>query len=178
MRGYDMRITQRQVAIGMQALLLAGTLAILMFQIITGDDLIPIITTVAGLAVGGTVLFLFWRGWKYAQYVMIITGVVLSGLIPPDATWTRETVLSFLIPPVIALLLGRPSWILASAIGTPLNLLIRSGGQGWDANIPVPVILAMVTGGMTLARIVTDNAQRDAEANAARAADALARAEQ
>ena len=57
-----MRITQRQVAIGMQTLLLAGTLAILIFQIITGDDLIPIITTIIGLAVGGTVLFLFWRG--------------------------------------------------------------------------------------------------------------------
>ena len=56
--GYNMRITQRQVAIGMQTLLLAGTLAILIFQIITGDDLIAIITTIAGLAVGGTVLFL------------------------------------------------------------------------------------------------------------------------
>ena len=173
-----MRVTQRQVAMGMQILLLAGTLAILIFQITTGDDLIPIITTVAGLVVGSTVLFLFWRGWKYAQYVMIITGVVLSGIIPPDAAWTRETVLAFLIPPVIALLLGRPIWILASAIGTPLILLIRSGGQGWDADIPVLVILGMVTGGMALARIVTDNAQQEARSQARRAEDALARAEQ
>ena len=64
-----MRITQRQVAIGMQTLLLAGTLAILIFQIITGDDLIPIITTIIGLAVGGTVLFLFWRGWALTSAI-------------------------------------------------------------------------------------------------------------
>jgi rsbT co-antagonist protein RsbR len=173
-----MRITQRQVAIGMQSLLLAGTLAILIYQLITGPDLSTIVTTVIGLMIGGVVLFLFWRDWKYAPYVMIITGVVLSGLIPPDDTLTRETVLSLLIPPVIALILGRPIWIIGSAIGTLLILFIRSGGQGWEANIPVLVILAMIAGGMTLARIVTDNAQRDARDQTRRAEDALARAEQ
>ena len=51
-----MRITQRQVAIGMQSLLLAGTLVILIYQIITGDDLIAIVTTVVGLIIGAVVL--------------------------------------------------------------------------------------------------------------------------
>jgi len=162
----------------MQSLLLAGTLVILIYQIITGDDLSAIVTTVVGLVIGAVVLFLFWREWKYAPYVLIISGVVLSGLIPPDDTLTRETVLSFLIPPVIALILGRPIWIIGSAIGTPLIMFIRSGGQGWEANIPVLVILAMITGGMTLARIVTDIAQHDARDQTRRAEDALANVEQ
>jgi anti-anti-sigma regulatory factor len=173
-----MRITQRQAAIGLQILLLAGTLAILIFQIITGDDLSAIITSAIGFAIGSTVLFFYWRGWKYAPYVVIVTGVVLSALIPPDATLTRETVLSFLIPPIIALILGRPALILASAIGTPLLLYIRSQGQGWDADIPIIVIFVMVTGGMALARVITDNTQRESEANALRVEAERARAEQ
>jgi anti-anti-sigma regulatory factor len=173
-----MRITQRQAVLGLQTLLLIGTLLILLAQIAAGAPLRETIPTAVGFLSGSGVLYLYWRGWRYASHTIVLVGILISGLIPPDARITRETVLSLLIPPVIAMILGRPSWVVVSALATPIVLLIRTGGEGLDAGPPVVILYGMVVGGMALARLVTDTAQRDAQANARRADDEKLHAEQ
>jgi anti-anti-sigma regulatory factor len=101
----------------------------------------------------------------------------LSSFIPPLPLFSLDAVFSLLIPPVTALILGTPAWVLGSALATAVLFVARSGG-----NVPVSppfvIILTLLIGGIFLARIVTDTALHDAYDQTRRAEDALVRAEQ
>jgi len=172
-----MRITQRQVALGMQIMILIGLVGIAIYQIVAGSPPFAIIANILGVFLTAALFVAYLRGWRYAAPVIMLLSIVLSSFVPPLPLFSLDAVLSLLIPPVTALILGTPAWVLGSAIATAVLFAARSGGD-IPAGPPFIIIALLLVGGMFLARIVTDTALHDARDQTRRAEDALARAEQ
>jgi anti-anti-sigma regulatory factor len=102
---------------------------------------------------------------------------VLTGLGIQEPYLTQEISITFFIPPIMALILTGPAWVVGSSLAVIVMLIVRAGGTGPYTD-PVTIILyAMIVGGMILSRIVTDAALHAAEENAARAEDARLKSE-
>jgi anti-anti-sigma regulatory factor len=106
----------------------------------------------------------------------MLLSIVLSAFVPPLPLYSLDAVLSLLIPPVTALILGTPAWVLISAVATAVLFVARSGG-GIPASPPFIIIACLLVGGIFLASIVTNTALLAARDQTRRAEDALARAE-
>jgi anti-anti-sigma regulatory factor len=171
-----MRITQRQVALGMQIMVLIGLVGIAFFQIVSGSPPFAIIANILGVVLTAALFMAYLRGWRYAAQVIMLLSIVLSSFVPPLPLFSLDAVLSLLIPPVTALILGTPAWVLGSAIATAMLFVARSGGAVL-VGPPFIIIAVLLVGGMVLARVVTDTALHDAREQTRRAEAALAKAE-
>ena len=169
-----MRITQRNVTLALLGLLSVGSLIILGILLSTDSQLITVLSSVFGTIMSGLLLFVYWRGWEPVRYITVVLYTLLIGLAMPEPFLTQEAALSILIAPVLALILLNPAWIVGSATLTYGLLLARAGGQGAYARADTIAVYIIVIGGMILARVVTEAAQRAAEANTIRADEARA----
>jgi anti-anti-sigma regulatory factor len=176
LRGHDMRITERQVALGMQIMILIGLIGIAIFQIVAGSPPFAIAANILGVFLAAALFFAYLRHWRYAAPAIMILSIVLSSFVPPLPLFSLDAVLSLLIPPVTALILGTPAWVLGSAIATAALFVARSGGNV-PSSPPFIIITLLLVGGMFLARIITDTALHDAGDQTRRAEDALAHAQ-
>jgi anti-anti-sigma regulatory factor len=172
-----MRITQRQVALGMQIMVLIGLVGIAIYQVVAGSPPFAIGANILGVFLAAALFGAYLRGWRYAAPAIMLLSILLSSFVPPLPLFSLDAVLSLLIPPVTALILGTPAWVLVSAVATAVLFAARSGGD-FPASPPFIIIALLLVGGMFLARIVTDTALHDARDQTRRAEDALARAEQ
>ncbi len=172
-----MRITQRQVALGMQIMILIGLVGIAIYQIVSGSPPFAIATNILGVFLTAALFVAYLRSWSYAAPAIMVLSILLSSFVPPLPLYSLDAVLSLLIPPLTALILGTPAWVLISASATAVLFVARSGGDV-PASPPFIIIAVLLIGGMFLARIVTDTALHDARDQTRRAEDALARAEQ
>jgi anti-anti-sigma regulatory factor len=161
----------------MQIMILIGLVGIAFYQIISGSPPFAIITNILGVFFTAALLVAYMRGWRYAAPAIMLLSIVLSSFVPPLPLFSLDAVLSLLIPPVTALILGTPAWVLGSALITAVLFAARSGGNV-PASPPFIIIAVLLVGGMFLARIITDTALRDAREQTRRAEDALASAEQ
>src|SRR5262249_31865821 len=171
-----MRITQRQVATGMQIMVLIGITIIAIYQIVAGSPLFAILMNILGVLLTAALLLAYLRGWRYASTAIMVLSILLSSFVPPPPLFSLDAVFSLLIPPVTALILGSPAWVLISRAATALLFAARSGGT-IPFSPPFLIIYLLLVGGMSLARIITDNALADARDQTRRSEDALARAE-
>jgi len=64
------------------------------------------------------------------------------------------------------LILANPAWVAGTTIFVYGTLLIRAGGQGIYANPITVALCGIIVGSIILGRLITDTAQRTAEANA------------
>jgi rsbT co-antagonist protein RsbR len=172
-----MRITQRQVALGMQIMILIGLVGIAIYQVGSGSPPFAIGANILGVFLAAALFGAYLRGWRYAAPAIMLLSILLSSFVPPLPLFSLDAVLSLLIPPVTALILGTPAWVLISAVATAVLFAVRSGGD-IPAGPPFIIIAVLLVGGMFLARIVTDTALHDARDQTHRAEAALARAEQ
>lgn len=173
-----MRISQRQVIIGMQAMMIAGLFLLTIYQLIATSPAISIFLNALGTLGAAALLFSYVRGWHYARPAIILVSVLLSGFVPPPPLFTLNTALSLLIPPVTALILGAPKWVVISAVGAFAIFVLRSDPQTIAGEPSFYILLVLIVGGMALARIVTDTALENAQQNEQRAEEAQAHAEQ
>ncbi|HEU4327237.1 MAG TPA: STAS domain-containing protein [Roseiflexaceae bacterium] len=165
-----MRITQRQVVLGLQMLMLVGVAVIFVILLFTGGTPDLLIRCAVGTVVGGVILWLSWRRWRFADQLLLLSNIVLSAFIPPDPWFNRDTLLSLLIPAIFALIVGRPGWALFGPLMSLALVVLRNGGAyPLEFNAPTLVIFSMLIGGMALVGIVTRTAQERAEENARRA---------
>jgi rsbT co-antagonist protein RsbR len=171
-----MRITQRQVALGMQVMILIGLTGIAIFQIVAGSPIFAIAANILGVALTVALFVAYLRGWRYAAPAIMLLSILLSAFVPPLPLFSLDAVFSLLIPPVTALILGSPAWVLGSAVATALLFAARSDGAV-PTSPPFIIIYLLLVGGMFLARIITDTALLDARDQTRRAEDALAAAE-
>ena len=147
------------------------------YQIIAGSPAFAIAMNLLGMLIAAALLVLYLRGWRHAPLVIVISSALLSGLVPPPPLFSLATVLSLIVPPVTALILGRPGWVLASALTTLALFVLRTGAAALPPDPPLYILYVLIVGGLTLARIVTDTALADAQGHASQAEDALAQAE-
>ena len=130
-----MKVSQRQVTLGLLGLL-SGTSFLISLILIIGlvtdasasfDSFVTITTTVAFLLIT-SMLVAYWRGWEPARYVVLIAVSLLIGLTTPEPFLTESASITIFIPPALALILATPIWVVGSAATTYLILLIRAGG--------------------------------------------------
>jgi rsbT co-antagonist protein RsbR len=172
------KITQRQSTIGI--LMLQAALALLMFVSLLFSNA----TLSTKLATGGGGLLMigllaaYLRGWDGARYAAIIITTLLAALAVPEPYLTEQVAFSILVPPVLALILATPVWVVGSTIVILAGLIVRAGGQGVYTDPATLLGVATVVVGMILSRLIADTAQRAANEHAQRAEQERVRAEQ
>jgi rsbT co-antagonist protein RsbR len=172
-----MRISFRQVVltlIGLQVLGgLLGLLALIGQPFGSVGSISAIIT-----AIGMVIFFVaYWRGHEWARPATVILSTLLNALVTTQEPYlTQLPTLTVFIPPVLALVMTGPLWVLGVGALQLVILLVRAGG-GVYVDPFFLIIYGLVIGGMALSRVLTDMAQHAAEANARRAADALENSE-
>jgi anti-anti-sigma regulatory factor len=179
-----MKISQRQVTLGLLSLLSFTSLLVSLLLIIgtaTGADWVydpslPITTSIACLIII-SMLVAYWRGWELARLIVLIAVTVVIGLTTPEPFVTQSASITIFIPPALALILATPLWVVGSAAATYIILLIRADGVGTYANPVTIIITVIIIGSIILGRLITETAQRSAEDQARRADMEKARAE-
>lgn len=172
-----MRLTNRSVnivLIGCTALLV---LALFIAQAVNREAQASVVSTglVAMVMVG---LFIaYWRGWEWARYVVVVLATLATGLALPEPFISREQTFAVLVAPILALILTDIWWVIGSVATIVVCLAARSGWAGQYTQSSTIILLIMLTAGIVLSRLMTDLAQKAAEANAEQAREALARTE-
>ncbi len=172
-----MNVTQRQVALGLFGIVTVGSLLLFIGQVINGNNPTYLLGAGGAVLMFGALLFAYWRGWEYARYIAVILMALLVALSLQEPYLTQQITLAILIPPILALILAEPAWVIGSAIVLYVALLVRAGGQGVYVDPRTIVIFLMIIGGMILARLVTDTAHRLIKEHAGRAEESRAHAE-
>jgi rsbT co-antagonist protein RsbR len=179
-----MKVSQRQVTLGLLGLLSCTSLLvslILVLGTVTGVDSeydpSVIITTSIACVVIISMLVAYWRGWELARYVVLVAVTVVIGLTTPEPFVTQSASITIFIPPALALILATPAWVIGSAAATYIILLFRAGGVGPYANPVTIIITVIIIGGIVLGRLITETALRNAEEQARRADAEKERAE-
>lgn len=173
-----MELTQRQATLFVLFLQTVGSVLVFVDYIFQGSsDTATTYSSVAGILIFGVLLFLYWRGWEPARYLVIAAITLVVGFNTPRDFVVNQMAYSTLIPAVVALILASPAWVIGSSITILAIFLFRADFQGVYASPINLVILAMVIGGMILARFVTDTALKSAQENALKASEEKQRAE-
>ena len=179
-----MKVSQRQVTLGLLGLLSGTSLLISLIFIIgtvlgSGSSYNPSVTITTSIAclVITSMLVAYWRGWELARYIVLIAVSLVIGLTTPEPFVTEVASITIFIPPALALILATPIWVVGSVATMYIILLIRAGGAGVYTEPVTIIITVIIIGGIVLGRLITDTAQRNAEDNARRADAEKARAE-
>lgn len=170
---------QRRVTLALILITLAGAVSITLLHLAQASmvrdlPVIPLYSMVAGCTL---LLAGFWRGIDQVRYGLVILLVLLTGFGTNGIFLTDYASLALILPPVLALVMAGPIWVVGSAIATILILATRAGFSGVYVDPVTIVVYAMIVGGMILARMVTEAAQRSAEEQTRRAEAALAQSE-
>jgi anti-anti-sigma regulatory factor len=158
-------------------MLIIGTLFALLYQLVVPDTLLTLIGILVALPVLIGLLIAYWRGWTPARYATLILITVLIGLTTDGVFLKNQFSTAAFLPPVLALIVAGPIWVVGSALGLLIMLIVRAGGQGVYVEPLALLLYIMSVGGMLLARLVTNTAQMQAEESAEHARQALARSE-
>lgn len=160
--------------IGLLSLLIGvGTLASLVL-IVTGGMLTDIVLSIVTVLIFGVLLVAYRRGWEYARYALLIY-LVVSLAIQTDP---HEASFIILVPACIALVVATPPWVIGSAVGTYIIMLIRGQFEGELAQPLVVMAYLLVIIVLVLGRLVVDTALKSAQENARQARAESDRAEQ
>jgi rsbT co-antagonist protein RsbR len=165
-------ITRRHAAFGIQIVMLLGLLPPIVLYIATGSPPATVLLTIALLIAECITAVALWRDQPVAYPALVALSIANSVIVPPITTLSLETLLILLIPLVVALIVGRPSWVIASAIVTPLLFLVRAGEQLLNMSPVLVGIYLMFVTGIVLARMVVDSALNEALAHARQAEEA------
>ncbi len=179
-----MKVSQRQVSLGLLGLLSCTSLLVsLIFIIGTAlgassgyDPSVTISTSIACLIII-SMLVAYWRGWELARYIVLIAVTLMIGLTMPEPFVTEVVSITIFIPAALALILATPIWVIGSTAMAYIILLIRAGGAGVYTDPVTIIIIVIIIGGIVLGRLITETAQRNAEEQARRADAEKARAE-
>ncbi len=179
-----MKVSQRQVTLGLLGLLTGTSLLTSLIFIIgiatdarSEYDSFITITTIITCLVITSMLVAYWRGWEPARYIVLIAVTLVIGIATPKPFVADSAGITIFIPPALALILATPIWVIGSAATTYIILLIRAGGVGTYADPVTIIITIIIIGSIVLGRLITETAQRNAEDQARRADAEKARAE-
>jgi anti-anti-sigma regulatory factor len=172
-----MQISQQRIALSLLSFMTAGTILVLIIQLATQARLVEIMGTGVATLIFASLMFVYWRGWNYAGEATIVILTLLVTLTTPEKYVTQEISITVCIPPILAMILGRPAWVVGSGIAIPLIMLMRAGWHGVYTDPLGLALYTMIIGGLLLSRLATGNINRLAEANT-RAEEALAQAAQ
>src|SRR5687767_11402060 len=141
-----MTLTQRQINHGVFGVLTVGGLLLWISALASAFDSIATLEILITTILAGALWGAYWRGWDNASQIVTMLLTVMVGLGIPDVTRQFDPLI--FMPPLIALILTRPQWMLASAIATISILLVRANGQGVYAHPSNLIEYAVIIIGM------------------------------
>lgn len=165
-----MKITQRQSIMGVLILLTVINALLVVALLIpnVSQDLNPslIIPGASSLVIVGLLLYVYWRGWDAARYVVVAYMTLVIAFATPEPFVTQVASLTLFAPPALGLILVEPIWVLTCAGTAYVLLLARAGGVGVYANPITMLLTCIVVGSIIVARLVTDSALASARMHA------------
>lgn len=167
-----MHLSQRQITQGVFGLVTLSCLGLSILYVFY-NDMIGLTAAGSGLLVAVGLWVAYLRGWEYARHgVVVVAAIIIPfGLTEHSLANYIHPIVFF--PPVLAVLLTSPRWIVGSAVGTYLLLLIRAGWAGRYAHPEMILSYFIIVGGLFASRLATDSAQHLADANARADAERL-----
>jgi rsbT co-antagonist protein RsbR len=160
---YWLRLSQRQINFGLMIFLTLTCFAQEVFFVSIGNPLV-VAYGIATLVCAALALA-YRRGWEPARFAIVITSVVLIAVFLEEPFLTHNLALEIFFPPVVALILTRPVWVVGSGVLLIGLIAVRTGGQTNYLSFDNLVTYFMIIGGMVFSRLAIDNAERLAEAN-------------
>ena len=174
----EMRITQRQIAIGMQVATILGLGILAIALLLTNNTIEDRVSVIVSFVLCILLLGLYIRGWRYTLPAIMILATLLISFTTPLPIFDRKTNIQLLLPAALAMLLGNTRWVIICTI-VPMLIAIVRVGIGNLPEIPsyysVFVVIAIA---LTLARFSIDTALGDAHTNAQQLDQARQRAEE
>lgn len=170
-------ITQRRVALSLLTTLACTTVIITIILLTMNELQIALLEGIAALTLS-ILTFAYWKlEWDAARYVTVVLVTILA------ASTIKEPFLqdlSFIpiIPPILALILTSPGWVLGSALIIYGTIVTRAGMQGAYAKPLAVGFYIIIIVCLIIGRLMADSARYAAEENAERAEVERARAEQ
>jgi anti-anti-sigma regulatory factor len=159
--------------LGLQLLVCALTA---LYALAFGQDQRTSVLAAVATLVYAVLFFAHWQGWYYVRHVTVALFTIFIAF-GYNASTNPEIFIVTLMPPILALVLLDASWIIGSAVGLIILLLIRTGGEGVITDLRALSVFALSVGGMVAARLAMDTAQHDVEQNVRRAEEARLRTE-
>src|SRR5690349_918213 len=134
-------------------------LLILLGLLISRAELSQVTPTAVALLISAGLWFAYWRGWEPARYVAGVLLTLLTALGTPEPYVSQTTAFSTFVPPILALVLASPVWVIGSAAVLISILIVRAGGGVYADPVNL-AIFAICIGGMIIARLITEENAR------------------
>jgi PAS domain S-box-containing protein len=162
------RLTQQRITLFLLTIQALGALAVTIYELILPNrersELIAIIIATLALA---ALFAAAWRGWRYAPHITVILMTLTLALMLNEPFVSSVAPLILVLPPIVALVLLRPAWVVGSVVLEIGILLARAGWQGVYANSQILAVVGMIIGGLLLSRRMLDDTRQGAELAAA-----------
>lgn len=172
-----MQLTQRQINLGLFSFLTILACAQLARGLFV--DLPP--AEIAGYSLGATVsialAIAYWRGFDRARYLLVIIFSLIVGFAMRVENMDVLFDPIVLLPPIIALVVAGPLWVIGSAALSLAILLFRGGPDSVYAEVETLITYVILVGTMVFSRLATDSA-RDLAAAVAEAETARRQVEE
>lgn len=172
-----MRISQRQIAIGMQIANMIGLGILGIALLITENPPADRLAVFVSFILSVILLGLYLRGWRYTLPAIMIIATALISFTTPMPIFEIKTSIQLLLPAALAMLLGDTRWVIGCSIVPILISFLRVG----IGNLPlIPSyysVFVVIAISLILARFSIDTALADAELKAEQLDQARQRAE-
>ncbi|KAB8144994.1 STAS domain-containing protein [Chloroflexia bacterium SDU3-3] len=165
-----MKVSQRLVSLIIMAAVCIGGLLTSLVNMSSQSTSIAVLPTLIGSLLCAALWYWHWRNGKYANYIFIFLVSIMLVIVLPDHFVYDEVASTIFLPAVLALILTGPIGVVATALGLIVALLIRAGFQGIYTTPVALIVYFLITGGMALARLITDQALSSVQ-ESARAAE-------
>ena len=169
----SINITRRQAALALLGVQFLALLFIFLGRLLdpslspranlTSPLLFTSLTGLAWLVYGG-LLLAYARGWEYARHSVVILLTLLIAFTLPEPFVTHYAPFILVLPPVVALVLVGPLWIIGSAVTLLVILLARAGWQGIYTNPEAVLLYGMEISGLVISQLVAEAVHRTSEA--------------
>jgi len=100
--------------------------------------------------------YLYWRHLESAAFITVMLFAIIIAISQPEPFVTQYGSLLVFFPPVLALVLLTPRWVVIASFTTILILLARANWQGVYANPLFLAIYITLIGGLLISRRVLD----------------------
>lgn len=161
-----MNITQRQAALVLLAVppLLGWVVFLLWLQ---NSEPLTLLFIFLSASLSTILFYVYWRWrWEPSRHLSVIhSTIVVAVMISPPAFATTLPIAT-LLPPILALILLEPGWIVVTGLTTLVIAYLRLGPQGGWTNPLGLFTYGVMLVGLVVGRVIADTARRKAAAHA------------
>lgn len=156
-------LTQRRSVLGFLILLLIYALASCIAHFLLGESRDSLYLMLIGSLITAALLIAYWRGWESAPNLIVIvtTAYVILTEVQPLEAHHHSAILLF--PPILALVISRPIWIVSSSLILLLCMVIWPLMNGIAADADALMLFSILSFGLIVARFTLESVHQSAQ---------------